>query len=505
MSKASILSFVSEFSEQFDHINKDVVLRIRQEDDIAKYIDETCKELSKVLPQNIKYLGWEYDDRYRRNKEVNMTKDSFGKERLNIINTDFTFSRTATFRFRIQLKVQEEELSQIVYVPIYIPQLIDDCHYFIRGTKYYAPLQIIDGVTYTNNKDSVVIKTLIRTINLFKKKVTIKDCYGQTYNLSGYVLKMTKETPMVLYWFAYFGFFRTLRYFGIDNFIKFYDEAPSSEVESNDRHYFKFGTFYLGVEKDRFNQDIKLRELIGTIFMLNRRNLSLDFIRSPEYWNNVLGQVISDKNSAEKGESLLRTFITSLDHRTKNNLHTFFGGDQKETTFSVVRWMFLNFERLSAKSNTLHNKRVRLGEYLITPFIKRVYGKLWQFINASNKDFNKLQDIFKVTPAIIINAIIGKTRSQLSLNIAHHSAPVNDLWIINAGVKTTKGGPNSPMEGKTKLLGDRYRNYDASYVGRISCIATSTSDPGISGGTINPMSEFDYDNMTFYPVGDKEN
>ena len=493
MERNTMLEFVSRYSEKFNYVNDDLVKNIREKDNIVMYLNEACIELSKVLPDNIKYLGWEFDDRYRRNKEINKTKDVTGKERLHIINTSFTFSRTAVFKFKISFN--DETL--IVNMPIYIPQLIDGYHYFIRGSKYSTPFQLVDAVTYTNNRDSVVIKTMVRTIDLTKCKTTIKDINNVVYNTNSCTIIMTKKVPMLLYWFSNFGFFRTFKYFGLDNFVKFYDNLD--DTLDDNYIYFKFGAIYIAVEYDRFIKDVKLKEFLGTLFELNKRNLKLENIRSVSYWKTVLGQSISDNNSLSKGESLLRTFITALDYRTKNNLNKLTGGTPKEDTFDVVRWMFLMFEQLSSKSNTLYNKRIRLGEYLITPVVKRLYSKLYQFMNTSHKtkDFKRLHDIFKMQPAIIINAIIGKTTTQLSLNIAQYSSRVNDLTILNM-LKITKGGPGSPMAFRTKLLGNKYRNYDSSYVGHISLIATSTSDPGISGGTITPTSDFDIENMKFH-------
>ena len=304
---------------------------------------------------------------------------------------------------------------------------------------------------------------------------------------------------MLIYWFAHFGFYRSFEFFGANKYIKFYDETP--DAPNKNEIYFKFGDLIIGVERKQFVQDYKLREFVASLLIIHRKDLKYGLhIRYANYWKTMIGRHISDKNRDVKGISLLKSFITALDNRTITNIKQTIGGSPKESTFAVIRWMFLNFEELSSKTNNLINKRIRLGEYLITPFIKRAYQKIYHFMNASenNKDFKKLQDIFKITPSIIVNAIIGKTKANLSLNIAKYSAPVNDMAILNTGTKITKGGPGSPMENATKRLGPNYRDFDTSYVGKICLFTTATSDPGISGGNINPMSDFDIENGRFY-------
>jgi hypothetical protein len=120
-------------------------------------------------------------------------------------------------------------------------------------------------------------------------------------------------------------------------------------------------------------------------------------------------------------------------------------------------------------------------------------------MNTSHKtkDVNRLLDIFKVSSAIILNAIIGKTRSKnLGLNIAKYSSYVNDMALLNVATKFTTAGPGSPMERSGKLVGASYRRFDTSSVGKVCLIATSNSDPGVSGSIV-PSAQIDLKTMTF--------
>ena len=494
-----MLKFVSEYSDNFDKINDEIVLGIRKQDNIAFYLDEACEEIAKTLPENIKYLGYEYDDNIKRTKEINKSKELKEKDSATIINVKNTLSRTAIYKFQLSFKGEK----QFAHVPIHIPQLIDNFHYFIRGNKYSTPLQITDSITYPKNENSVTLKTMVRVVKLNKEKTIIEDIFGNNYRTYYYNIYMSKEIPMLMYWFAHFGFYRTFEFFGADKYVNFYDGTGNNKPDtpSSDELYFNFGDVILGVDSKIFKEDYKFREFIASILFINRKNLKYKLhIRNANYWKTMIGKYISDKNGEVRGRSLLESFIKALDNRTKTNIKQNIGGSDRDSTFAVVRWMFFNFEELSSKSNNLLNKRVRLGEYLITPFIKRAYQKIYHFMNAADniKDFRRLQDIFKISPSIIVNAIIGKTKANLSLNIAKYSAPVNDLVLLNSGTKITKGGPGSPMENDTKRLGPNYRDFDTSYIGKICLITTATSDPGISGGNINPMADFDLEKLRFY-------
>ena len=111
-----------------------------------------------------------------------------------------------------------------------------------------------------------------------------------------------------------------------------------------------------------------------------KRGLDKEAIEDVVRWKIILGSSISENNPLEKGKGLVKTFIISLDYRTISNIENLVGGSPKENMFAVVRWMFLKFSTLSSKSSNLLNKRIRISEWIIDPFLKETFRKLYRYL-----------------------------------------------------------------------------------------------------------------------------
>jgi len=486
--------FMALYSSQFNNINENVVKGIREKDDMSKSIEECCREIERALPEFIKYRGMTWDDSGRTMRDVNKTKSKDKKDPTMSISVNRTYSRLAIYRFNIKYDGE----SRLVEMPIHIPLLFDGYHYLIRGNKYSAPYQIIEGVTFTNKEDMVVLKTMQRPIKMSREKCVITDLHGAKYNTHQMFLALNvKKVPFLLFYFAHFGFAATHKFFGCDKFLKFFDEYP---IEPDPKRiFFKFGTFFISVDREVFEVNYLLRQYVATMMAMGRRGVNPDTAKRVTYWVTLLGASISDSKTIEKGYALLSTFMVALDHKTMQTIEQLVGGAPKITMYSVVRWMFIKYATLSAKSNSLDNKRIRFAEYQINPLVRALYAKLYRFMNTGlrMKDIRRLADIFKISPAIITNAIIGKSRGKSGgLTIAKYSSYVNDLALLNVALKFTIAGPGSPMEKSGKLVGPSYRRFEPSSVGRTCLITTSNSDPGISGSLV-PWADIDMETLTF--------
>jgi hypothetical protein len=150
------------YSETKDDINEDIVKNIRLNDNMVEKIEEICVELAKSLSEYVTYIGCDFDDSKNRFREANLSKKRDSKtgkfENVQYINVNYTMSRMAVFHFKVKYRdprTNELSLSK-VDMPIYIPQFIDDYHYYIRGNKYSAPYQLTDAITYLGKDDSVI-------------------------------------------------------------------------------------------------------------------------------------------------------------------------------------------------------------------------------------------------------------------------------------------------------------------------------------------------------------
>jgi hypothetical protein len=500
------LEFVARYSRQFNNFNDELIRGIRQKERMELMIDDIYKEICKFVPKNIKYLGFRADDRKHSFNTVNEGEDKkkrrSGNER--IINIYPTYARLYIYMFKISVLNQQTEEMDSLYleVPIYIPLYYDDYHFMIRGNLYSTPLQITDSIFYTNRSNIVVLKNMARAIKCTREKrnTLLSDIYGNKFSVQTFNVYLSKvKIPFLLYYFAYFGFVNTFMYFGADQFCKFHDTIPLEEDKTN--YYFKFGQIYISVDREAFNTKYLLRQFLATTLEVGKKNMDIEEITSTDRWKSILGSYISDNNVYQKGIDLLKTFIVSLDHRNIQLMKMLLPNpdkDPKKSMFAVIRYIFVNFGTLSTKTNSLLNKRIRLSEYLVNPIIQSIYKKLHRFLSTpkKNQDLQRCGDIIKVPASILINAVSGKAKDDLAIDIVKFSSNCNDNSLLNAALSYTNNGPGSPGSKSGGLGGSSQKGIDLSHVGRLDINCSSNSSPG-SAGSLCPTCKININTLTF--------
>lgn len=478
-----MLDLIANFSKMNDNkFNDDLILNMRHNDEMAKHIDMACKAICKIAPEHIKYNGFHY--RNVRSKMMDLNKsdddgDNLGKNEVRI-NVADTYAEEAIFDFECTYNGQTVKQS----MPIWVPLLYDNAHFYIKGNKYSCPLQVIDAITFTK-KNVLVLKTITRAIKFEREKVVITDIFGNKYNTSKIMVYVTKKSvPLVLYFFACFGFFRTLKYFGVEDKITIYsDNDKSMSNMPKDKYIFKFGSEFLGADKEMFNNNTIFKQFVASILATQKRTMDMNYIRNPIRWISLLGEVISPQKSLEKGIALLKTFNNSLDYHTQNIIKELVPGTERNNIFAVARWIFVNYASLTAKDDGLQNKRIRLSEYLISPFIKTFVANTYRFINTPDKlkTLDGLLDTFKIKSTIILNSINGKiSPKKTGMTIAKFSSESNDDALVNTLLMVTKTGPGSPSE-KSKRVSVQLRQFPIDYLGNINLIeGQSAGAPGMS-------------------------
>jgi hypothetical protein len=476
-----MLDLIANFSTKNDNqFNNELIYGIRHNDEMAKHIDEACKAIVQLIPEYVKYNGYHYQNIRSKMVDLNKADDDSGtkgnKIRINVANT---YAKEAIFEFECSFGGQTVKQN----FSIWIPMLWDNAHFYIRGNKYSCPLQVIDAITFTK-KNVLVLKTITRAIKYEREKATITDIYGNKYITSKILIYSTpkKAIPVLIYFFACFGFFKTLKYFGADKFINIYSGDIGSGIPK-DEYVFKFGAVYLGVDKKAFNENSVLRQFVATILATQKRTMTMNYIRDPVKWTSLLGETLSLQKSLEKGVALLKTFNNSLDYHTRDIIRELVPGTERNNIFAVTRWIFSNYAALTNKDDGLQNKRIRLGEYLISPFIKTFTERIYRFINtpANIKTLDGLLDVFKIKSTIILNSIIGKiSPTKTGMTIAKFSSESNDDALVNTLLMVTKTGPGSPSE-KSKRVSIALRQFPIDYLGNINLIeGQSAGAPGMS-------------------------
>ena len=505
--------FVSKFSSSVKQIVNTDIIKCRQNENMVSYIDELCKEIQKMIGNDVEYLGFEVNDRIKQVREINKAKQKSKKKRLNTIYllTEPTYARSYNFNFKLKFRGEVRKIS----MPIYVPLILDDgVNYLIKGNKYCSPFQLIDSVTYNridskNKLEEVCLKAAIQDIKMQRFKSNIKDINGISYNTNRYNIKLNRKiskVPFILFYFASFGFHKTLEYFGLSTPIvgvKKFDVLPPITDKMHKYYlFFKFGNVFLSVNKHIFEESLQVRDLICTILATKKRSITPETIAKTEFWMMSLGSFLSQSNTLSSGNSLRTTFINAVDPKTSELIEDFIGKKNLNSTFSVVRWMFFTFSTNISKDVSLINKRLRLAEYIIDPLKQLLKMKIYSYSKARGgcRDMKRLESLFAVPPSIILDAIIGKTSG---LNTGKFSNAVNDFSIMNSITKVVQTGPGTPGSGKGTHIPKEFKKLHSSMLSRLDIINTSVNNPG-GNYLLTPNCRI-ATNLSFKKIFDNEN
>ncbi len=461
-------SFIKHY-EQKNKFNEDIIRDFRAEDDMVEYLEDVCRAQANTIPY-IEYIGCEVER--DENQLTHKYKVPIAGSRVSMV----------TFEFRIEYKDEVETVK----MPILIPKLVDNYFFIINGNKQFAIYQNVDSSTY-NTRDSVILKSLLMPIILKSDVREYRDIEDNTYTVKTYLLNLFKKKSIILlYYFAAFGFNETLEYFGVKEDIELILEKETKDLTQDDDHIiFKVQkNVHLSVTKARFEEDDMLKSIVGCLIQMFGRKARLGNIYDIEHWQTKLGATFTTNtnNQLAKAESVLLSFKRILDDRTKKNLRI--PEDQKKDTFTLIYWMMRNFDKLIKMDNlSLNNKRLRLAEYQINGFNRRMSTNTYRILNSKTISMAKLKSIFTIPQSIILSELM--TSELMRLNNA-----VNDLDLFTCALKYSNHGPSSLGEGSKKTVSSAYRAIHISHLERYSLNACSASDPGLSGA-LSPFIETD--------------
>ena len=477
----------------FGNCNEEL-LSFREKDDMVAHLDEFFKEISKYYNQNINYKGYSEIKNIARINELNSSnstninkikKKNNNKKTILEVDSKETYYKVVEFYFDLTYKkVFNDGTFKIdkskFKMPLYIP-IIDGYSYLIRGSKYVAPIQLIDSLFFSKS-NILILKVMNRAIKMSKSSKILIDIKKRKYHTDCFYLHVvSKKISFLLYFWAYqgLGFYKTMKYFGADKFIEVVkldtNEILNPNLLPDDYLFFKFGMVYLKVDKAEFEKNLKLRQFVASTLALSKRNMDADSISQISRWQIMLSNTVSETQAIIKGRQIINTFVTALDSRTRMIIEKFIeGGENLQNMHAIIKWMFLKFQPLIQHSgNHLNNKRMRYSEYLIQPIIEIITKKAEKFANTSNKlkDINRVEDIFKIPRPIILYSI-NSASVKTAINIINYSDKVNDnaYQIIS---KITLKGPGTAASSKNNIIPVEYKSLDFSHVGTLNLNGSS--------------------------------
>jgi hypothetical protein len=231
----------------------------------------------------------------------------------------------------------------------------------------------------------------------------------------------------------------------------------------------------------------KYHDVNGTKIVLND-----DIFRNPALLVHLFGGVIFKKN--DYAERLNRTFLMflSMERLNDENLldEYIVSGDEDPNLLTFLKFLIVNFNDIK-KSNTsnLYNKRVRVSENVISPIRVLTSQVLFALIKENYLDYDRVRQIF--------NPIVGNKnmliKDILKNDLILYDNSTNDS-IANhfTALRYTlagSGGLNS------KRIPFKYRRIDPSYLGNLSLVSSSATNPGITG-TLVPFAKIHMNEKT---------
>lgn len=470
--------FLKSYSDSNpEKFNKDFIYQ-KKNDSILEHLIDASKTLEII--DGIKFISGELitDESKIRTKSKNKQK---------YISIEESRYDLAILKFEIT-GLQNKELKKEEYtIELFTPKIIKDFYYLLNGSRFYPIYQVIDAATY-HTKNAVTQKTLLMPIVIKFKKCMYEATDGFEYYGCYYFLVLFKNKINIFnYYFANFGFKKTIKYFGFENDIKF---SANDIEQTEDTVVFKINknlsmsvTNTLIGDSDNNSIVLTLLNALMTTNGIKYTNLNDDI-----FWKKKLGcfftKTTDPATQIEKAEKILVSVRRILDNGTKKTLRI--DDEDKEDTFAIIRYILRNYNTLIHLDNMdLRNKRLRLKEHECQDFTKLCSSNSYRLLNSKDPSFDEKLSIFtNISPMFFIKQC-GKSNPLL----AYYNG-VNTMDIILA-LKFSQRGPQSISENGSSVK-VRFRGPHPSYLGRIDLITCSNNDPGLTG-TLSPfIKTYDY-------------
>lgn len=430
-----------------------------KEPSIAEFIISGLKVIES-LPY-IKFVKWEHitdaskiDIKLNR-KHIKNKAISKDKEITKIVS----IRDTAQEMLRMEFIIDFDGDTRYIKKNLLIPSYIDPYHMYINSKEVLPQKQIVDMSTY-NQKKSVKLKTTLTPIDIYKEEVKngLETSTGKVFKVKKYILNLfTKEINPLYYYLAKFALHGTIKYFGFKDII----DVTDTEYDKDINYYFHTEKdLFIEVDKRFFDSSETVRIFTAMFKDVFDQKIKNDCIDDIDYWVIKLGSMFTTntKNQLNKGYNVLVSFDRILDDITKNNLRL----DKKhlQSTFSLIRWLLLNFSELRKKNNhDLETKRIRCNEVTAFYFIQRMAERVNVLLNRKKLTIESIEKIFNFNPDELFRLMISNKNSLLK-----YDADINCFELLNAlrfsflGSQGISGGKN---------IGIQFRDIYPSHLGRI--------------------------------------
>jgi len=457
--------FIKEYKNKNEERMNYGLINRQNDYELVEYIVDCCKSL-EVL-KFVKFLGYEY---ITNEAEINTSDYIDARSRGKTKKKDATRymylkdSRYAELQLKFHLECGDEE--DIIVKKLLIPVPDERGYYTIKGTQYFLMYQIVDSSTYTT-KSTLTLKSMMPVI-MKLKMATYKTIDDEEYSAPTYTINIfKKDADILLFYLAKMGIDETLKYFSVDKIIRF-----TNTIDDKDNNvYFPISSkMFLEVNKYFFDKYVYTRTIAFMLLNIVTNRLTFDILYNEYYWIESIGSLGTTTKTSqyEKGLNTLTFFDRMIDDTTKRILKVH--PINKTDTYSILRWMIMNFNSLRKKDNLdLNNKRLRCNEYIASLLTKAFSERVNRIIALGSKaTLKNIKEIFKFPGDLLIQQLHKS-------GLLRFDDKVNDMDFF-AKLRITFKGPNSLGGTNDNNIAAKYRGIDPSYIGKIDINVCGTSD-----------------------------
>lgn len=487
----------------------------RDDQDTIDAIRAVIQSCERDKYYTLKLLSFEVIDKYEdiynalRNHEEKRKKKNSKVENsydfINIRDTDMILIKinwlirhNGVERQEIEGKtVEVVNPEEVMEVLIAVPRFVRKYYFRLAGNYYTTTFQIVDGSTYNNSTasqskvDTVTMKTMFMPIRIFRSfnnnMVDVRS--GEKIKPIEYQSIIFNNIVNVIYYIlAAYGLYGTMMFLEI-NCV----QVTSTPVIDDNYYCFEKNGIYISCPKVCF-EDPVVQSLCATLYDGIHKDTKIQQLFDQRYWLVNLGMAFKNA-TVDKGLFVLDSIDGIYDSITKQYLHL--PMKDKENIYCILRWLIREFSNLRVKDNVdVTTKRIRIADYIAAVYAEKLNKGIHRISDLGTKvTLNKVRQAIYTTPMFIMNNI------STMANLVGYRDLVSDYDALIALKYTYKGIAGLGEDGAS--IQPVYRYVDPSHVGVLDLVASSASDPGMSG-MICPMVQL-YGNDKSFSQFDEPN
>lgn len=393
--------------------------------------------------------------------------------------------------------------NEKMYCYIYVPY-IHNYLLHINGKRYNLQRGIVEKVfSRVGNKsyDGVMIRPIRARLSFYRHDqmalITVNDDYISLETIIRTVLhhkshgRRKRETTIINYLLAKFGFEETLKRFGFNlSEISFVDKLPSPINDGYDYFYAvkdpSNNPIYLKMVNSLRNNPVARKLVANMLYSLTYFDIhTIESLMDPsgDIYRIILGLIIKPTSNVIKAKADMDSHIASVDFfidpLSRDRFKSF--GIQVDDIYELLIYIFIELDGIVANCHTqnLYEKRFDITDgVLIKAYAESIFKN---FYNSNQRDglkYSTVQRILKID-SMVLKRVYAQTQGG-STNITTAQQIYNDNALACLATKTRHIVSNDQGFHPSLMVVESLQAFSGKEVGR--------------GGYVNPYVLIDPNN-----------